>query len=481
MREKPNVVMIVVDQMRFDCIGANMNEYISTPNIDMLAENGYNFQNCYSAVPTCIAARAALMTGLSQKNHGRVGYQDRVEWNYSQTIGKSFKEEGYQTYAIGKMHVFPERSRLGFDHVELHDGYLHTNRNFNRDYASSFEQVDDYLVWLKEQQGFNADITDNGIDCNSWVAKPWLYNEELHPTNWVSNQGIKFLKKRDTTTPYFLKMSFVRPHSPLDPPKYYFDMYLNQEKHPINIGDWAKGIGKDGVYDVNSITSKYNSKELERMRSAYYGLITHIDHQIGRFLIALNESGEYDNTIILFTSDHGDQLGEHHLLRKAFPYQGSVHVPLIIYDPRNKIENKPKKIFELTELRDIYPTLIAVACGKQVEGIDGRSLIPVISGLKKNYDYIHGEHSFGEHSSQYIVTKKWKYIWYSQTGVEQLFNLEKDPNECINVIYDNNEKVINKLRKVLISELKGREEGFVVNGKLCKTLNTVNSLKFLIT
>ena len=127
--KKPNIVLMVVDQMRFAALGANGNPVISTPNLDMMAQQGYNFKQAYTAVPTCIPSRAALLTGLSQTNHGRVGYQDGVPCQYETTLRKEFTKRGYQTQVVGKMHVYPERNRLGFDAVELHDGYLHASRN----------------------------------------------------------------------------------------------------------------------------------------------------------------------------------------------------------------------------------------------------------------------------------------------------------------------------------------------------------------
>ncbi len=457
-----NVVMIVVDQMRFDCLGINGNDQIYTPNLNMLASAGVNFENCYSAVPTCIAARAGLMTGLKQTNHKRVGYQDKVVWDYPKTIGSEFSKYGYQTQVIGKMHVYPERNRLGFDNVILHDGYLHTNRVNS---GKSVLEYDDYVPQVNKLSRASIDLIDSGLDCNSWVARPWQNEERLHPTNWVTDNAIDFLKKRDPQNPFFLKVSYVRPHSPLDPPTDFWQMYEDLEcDYPI--GKWAL----DSPHDYSTITveSKLTTLEIKRMRQAYYGLISHIDNQIGRFLMALEESGQKGNTIIAFVSDHGDQLGEHNLFRKAFPYQGSVHVPFFIYDPTCNLKQKCDSK-ELVELRDIFPTLIDLAVNNEVTEIDGQSLI---RDDKSSKEYIHGEHVFGKYSNHYIVTSKWKYIWFDQTGREQLFNLQDDVNECVDVSCDNPKK-LEQLRNILIQELYNREEGYVEDNELRTGANRV--------
>lgn len=485
MDKEPNIILIMVDQLRFDCLGVNGNPVISTPNLDMLASQGCNFKNAYTAVPSCIPSRAALMTGLSQENHGRVGYEDGVPWTYKKTLPGTFSSLGYQTECIGKMHVYPERNRIGFEHVVLHDGYLHAARKYDNPYGTQFDNVDDYLSWFKKKKGMDVDLMDNGLDCNSWVARPWMYEEELHPTNWVVTESIDFLKRRDPTVPFFLNMSFTRPHSPLDPPEYYFNMYkdIMEEFPEITIGDWAENEGDRDPFSIVATKGKYSKRDLDRMRAGYYGAVTHIDHQIGRFLMALEEHRLEQNTIILFVSDHGDQLGEHNLFRKSYPYQGSIHIPFIIYDPADLLKGKIKNSDEIVELRDIFPTLVDLATEKHVQDIDGISLRNCLTDETfSTRDYLHGEHSFGKDSNQYILTKEWKYIWYSIKDKEQLFHLTMDPNETKDKS-DNREyaQIKKKLREILIDELRDREEGFVMEDNLTRQNKSNATLSFLKT
>ncbi|MDU7956274.1 MAG: arylsulfatase [Clostridium perfringens] len=480
---KPNIVLMMVDQMRGDCLGVNGNEFIETPNLDMMATEGYNFENAYTAVPSCIASRAAILTGMSQKSHGRVGYEDGVLWNYENTIASEFSKAGYHTQCIGKMHVYPERNLCGFHNIMLHDGYLHFARNKEGKASTQIEQCDDYLKWFREKKGHNVDLIDIGLDCNSWVSRPWGYEENLHPTNWVVNESIDFLRRRDPSKPFFLKMSFVRPHSPLDPPKFYFDMYKDEDLPAPLMGDWAnKEDEENRGKDINCIKGIINKKALKRAKAAYYGLITHIDHQIGRFLIALSEYGELNNTIFLFVSDHGDMMGDHNWFRKGIPYEGSSRVPFFIYDPGNLLKGKKGKVFdEVLELRDIMPTLLDFAHISIPNSVEGLSLKDLIEERDSTWrEYIHGEHSFGEDSNHYIVTKKDKFLWFSQRGEEQYFDLEKDPKELTNLINSEEYKErIDYLRKILIKELEGREEGYTDGNILLKghPVSTLNHIR----
>ncbi len=150
-RNKPNVLLITVDQMRYDCLSIAGHPVVETPNLDELARTGVRFDRAYSATPSCIPARAAIFTGKSQTGHGRVGYQDRVPWRYDRTMPEEFAKAGYHTQCVGKMHVYPARNLMGFHHVVLHDGYLHHNRNkYSIPVSEHYDEVDDYLHWLRQ-------------------------------------------------------------------------------------------------------------------------------------------------------------------------------------------------------------------------------------------------------------------------------------------------------------------------------------------
>ena len=467
-KPRPNVVLIVVDQMRADALGINQGpDFLSTPTLDMMASQGYNFVNAYSPVPSCVPARAALLTGLDQANSGRVGYEDQMPWNFTQTLPQTFRDAGYQTQCIGKMHVYPARKRLGFDHVTLHDGYLHVDRHYDGAYGASFEQSSDYLKFLKAQLGPQADLMDDGLNCNSWMARPWPYAEALHPTNWLVTEAIEFLKTKDPTVPFFLKLSFEKPHSPFNPPQYYFDMYyqLLGQEWDRHLGDWEQLV--DAVPSIDSKKGCLKPDDQRRLLAGYYGLVTHLDHQISRFLTALEEFGHAQDTLFWFVSDHGDQLGEHDLFRKGYPYQGSIQIPSFIYDPGHLLAAHHHTIPQLVKIQDIFPSLVDLVLGQQV-ATDGRSVRQLLLGQIDGWRTdIHGEHVLGQDSSQFVLNERYKLIWYPVQDRYQLFDYVADPYEQVN-LYDQDDyaPVVLELTQKLVAYLANREEGFVEDGRL---------------
>jgi arylsulfatase A-like enzyme len=289
--------------------------------------------------------------------------------------------------------------------------------------------------------------------------------EHLHPTNWVVSESIDFLRRRDPCKPFFLWMSFVRPHPPFDPPQSFFDMYVNDETIPKPaVGEWAEteDPGRRGL-NPNTSGGLVEWKQLRRAMAAYYALITHIDNQIGRFLIALREHGLADNTLVVFTSDHGEMLGDHNLYRKSLPYEGSANVPLLISDLGGRLGLKKGAVVDLpVELRDIMPTLLAAAGAEAPASVEGSSLLPLARQQDIEWrEYIHGEHPDGKLSNQYLTDGREKYIWFSQTGREQLFNLREDRGELRNLADDPQwAERLRLWRGRLIKELEGREEGY---------------------
>jgi len=463
--KQPNIILIMTDQLRWDCLGYAGHPDVKTPYLDTLASKGVVFDHAYSACPSCIAARAALHTGMEQSHHGRVGYEDNIPWNYAHTMAGELSKAGYYTQCVGKMHVHPLRNYLGFDNVDLHDGYLHSARYGSVPYRESQFVADDYFYWLKQELGVTADVTDTGIDCNSYLARPWMHDEKYHPTNWVTERSLDFLRRRDPRKPFFLMASYLRPHPPFDAPQYYFDLYKDKELRAPFIGSWETDeyLKRDGrIFD--SKTGPVDPELARQAQIGYYACITHLDHQIGRLIMALIEQELYDDSIIIFTSDHGEELCDHHMFRKSRPYEGSCHIPLLISAGKNVLPDiKSSSVcHDVAELRDIMPTLLEIAGTEIPASVDGHSLLPLAKDPGSTArTWLHGEHSYGEFSNHWIVTETDKYIWYSETGEEQYFCLKEDPHELINRIGDAGcQDRIKELRGHLIDSLKGRLEGF---------------------
>lgn len=455
MDTRPNLILLMADQFRGDCLGIDGHPDVKTPHLDSLAAAGVRFPNAYSACPSCIPARACLYTGMSQVHARRVGYEDGVPWNYPHTLAGELARVGYYTQCVGKMHVHPLRTNLGFHDVRLHDGYLGAYRRPDIPACEDQRRADDYYWWLRGELGAAADPGDTGIDCNSWVARPWIYEEKYHPTNWAASECLDFLRRRDRSMPFFLMASFVRPHPPLDAPQCYFDLYDRKELTPPWQGDWNfEDRAQQARYSCNAQTAPLDSEALRRMRVGYYACITHLDHQIGRLLTALGEEGLMDNTVILFVSDHGEMLGDHLLFRKAKPFQGSVRVPLFLSGPERLVGRGVRG--ELAELRDVMPTLLELAGAPVPDTVDGHSLLH-----PRARSHLHGEHALGEDSMHFIVTPADKFVWYSQMGRELYFDLERDPHETHNAVADPGcVSRAAQMRRLLVQELAGREEGY---------------------
>lgn len=417
---RPNIVFILTDQMRGDCLSASGHPVVETPNLDVLAARGTNFTASYSPCPSCIAARASMFTGLRPTTHGRLGYQDQVPWRYPTTLPGELSRAGYQTHCIGKTHFFPQRACLGFQSLESNEGA----QNFDGRY------VNDYYEWLRERTNGRLGETDHGVDWNSWYARPSHLPEELHNNTWVAARGIEFLRRRDPTRPFFLNLSFIRPHPPFDPPRAFYDEYRDRALPPVPVGDWAQAYSRPPD-DINAWCGALPVRALERARRAYYAQIAHIDNQIGRFLMALR-LGRAEPTWLIFTSDHGEMLGDHHLFRKTYAYEGSAKTPLIICPPAgSRVHTSDAPVSQ----KDLMPTILEIAGVSIPTHVEGASLLPLLSAAPESVGwraYVHGEHAAfyaPDQGMQYLTDGKCKYIWFTQSGQEQFFDLANDPNE----------------------------------------------------
>ena len=449
-----NVVLISTDQWRGDCLSIDGHPVVETPFLDWLASRGTRYVNAYSATPSCIPARTALMTGLSQRSHGRVGYADGVPWEHRETLPKAFGDAGYQTQAIGKMHISPPRARAGFDHVLLHDGYLHHARRE----TSSLDEIDDYVPWLRGQLGHEVDCTEHGIGCNSFVARPWDKPERTHPSNFVAQEGIRFLTRRDPTSPFFLYLSFHRPHPPYDPPRWAFDQYRDVDMPDPPVGDWASLWAPYAQpHNPARRSGAATPAQQRRAMAGYYGHMTHIDQQIHRFFEALDEHGVLQDTVLCFVSDHGEMMGDHHLFAKTLPYEGSARIPFFLTDlSRDPVIPAGRESLAVAELRDVMPTLLAAAGIDHDLALDGLDL-----GTAPAREYLHGEHvAFGQ-SIQWLTDGATKYVWCSQQGHEQLFDLDDDPQELHDLVGRSAyAEVLARWRARMVSELEDRPEGY---------------------
>ncbi len=452
-KDRPNVVLITTDQQRGDCVGLDPEapEVLQTPNLDWLGSTGAFFGRGYSECPSCIPARRCLMTGTAPAANGVVGFQG-TEWEPSHTLAGELSRAGYQTEMIGKLHLHPIRKRYGFDHMQLADG--------------TRGKENDYVDWLRERHG-RMEVDPgmaHGLSSNGWVGRPHHLPEEQMHTFWCVDRAMAFLQKRDPSAPFFLNLSFIDPHPPLTPPEVYYDRYINRALPEPVVGDWAPEFdGPRKGLDPNAPEICLGAYDMQCARAAYYGMVNFIDDQIGRLIQFAR--GVLNESLIIFTSDHGEMLGDHHLFRKTWPYEASARVPYLIRAPQSWGAPESVTCHTPVGLQDIMPTILD-ACGLEVpETCTGRSLAPVLRGEAVGVrDVLHGEHSgcyAYEHGNHYVTDGHHKYVWYTQTGREHLFDLDEDPLELKDLASgDGAEDRLAPWRKRLIGFLDGRPEGF---------------------
>lgn len=462
----PNILLIMTDQQRWDTLGCYGNQVIETPNLNWIASGGTVFTRAYSCTPSCVPARASLLTGMDPWNAGILGMNNQPPMGvgFPHTLPGELQKRGYHTQGVGKMHFHPPRALNGFHHIVLGGSHRH---RYGQD-----SQKSDYLRWFDEHKTGDYDMTGHGIDSNSWMARPFHAPEFLHPTNWTVSESVRFLERRDPTMPFFLKTSFHHPHSPYDPPQYYYDLYDRKQLPPPVVGEWAEmhNVPQDAA-DPNGWRGKRSEEEIHRARAAYYGLITHIDHQIGKLIQCLKDIGQWDQTLIVFTSDHGDMLGDHYLWRKNYAYEGSARIPLIVRLPKMWRESVAEEVHEPVCLQDIMPTLLDAAGAAIPETVDGRSMMPLIRQQSVPWrTFVHGEHTANhaeEREMQYVTDGTWKYIWFPRTNQEQLFHLASDPNECFNLSEKEENNIDLKYwRNILITVLEPRNAGLTEGDRL---------------
>jgi arylsulfatase len=459
---RPNVLLIVTDQQRWDTLGCYGNEIVETANLDWLAAEGTVFTSAYSPVPACMPARASLMTGRDPWHTGIVGTGGGNPQcaNLTNTLPGVLAGAGYHTQGVGKMHFTPQRSLQGFHHTVLDEEARVRDPGF----------VSDYAEWFERNKQGDYGRYDHGIDQNSWLARPSHLPEYLHATNWTATESIRFLQRRDPTRPFFLKTSFARPHSPYDPPADYFDRYLHTDLPQPAVGAWARRQSRGLERDPNARRGRLRPRAIHRARAGYYGSITHIDHQVGRIMRYLRAARLDDDTLVVFTSDHGDMLGDHDFWRKTRPYEGSVHIPLIVRLPRRIRTDVRRRVDEPVCLQDIMPTILDVAGVRQPTTVDGASMVPLVHGCESAWrEYVHGEQSRSPHTDamHFLADRTFKYVWFPDDGVEQLFQLGEDPYELRDLAGEStHQSDLERLRDHLVERLRVRDCGLTDGRRL---------------
>lgn len=412
----------MTDQQRPDSLGCYGDEVASTPNLDRLAREGAVFDNCYVQNPLCCPSRYSMLTGRYPHCHGvRANWYAPKEGERS--FGHQLSRGGYNTAAIGKMHLTPWYDNFGFDGRIIAEAKFH------------IECPDDYEKFLQAHGTSRKEVYDftRSTYLNQCTAITSKLPQEQHIDTFVGRSVCEYLEH--ASEPFCVIGSFLSPHNPYDPPEPYDSLFIDTELPKANRTEGEVERKPREAYDyINkrlshwpTRTDQFSEEQIHRIKANYYSLNTLVDDWIGKILETLEKQGLDENTIIIYTSDHGDLLGDHGLIFKQVFYEQSVKVPLIVHAPK---WIKPQRRNDLVELIDLYNTICDIGGVWEGEGTQGKSLMPLLRG-ERSY---HREAAFSEnYFGKMVRHENYKMVYYAGKTYGELYNLEEDPLEQNNL------------------------------------------------
>jgi arylsulfatase A-like enzyme len=463
-----NILFITADQWRGSATGYAGHPHVRTPNLDALAADGVAFLNHFSQAAPCSPARAALYTGLYQMNN-RVVRNGTPLADRFDNIAKAARRAGYDPTLFGYTDVSldPTSRHPNDPDLTTYEGVLpgFTTR------VKLPEHERPWLSWLGQQGlkfGDNAEAhLPVGVEPGRITSAPPAYTAEQTQTAFLTGEFLRWLEEQVGERPWFAHLSYIRPHPPFIVPAPYNTMFSPDEidgfAHADSRRAEASGHPLMDYFLENATTDHFvpgatgrvaeiTDAEFRQIKATYYGMIAEVDAQLGRVFDAITERGEWGDTLIVFTSDHAEMLGDHHALGKGGYFDQSQHIPLVIRDPRQGADGR--KVTDFTEAVDIFPTLLEAMDVEALNQPDGRSLEPFLQDAApppRWRDAVHWEFDFREVASQFaeswfearstelnlsvIRTAKWKYVHFP-TLPPLLFDLERDPENLVNLAED---------------------------------------------
>ena len=435
----PNIVFIITDQQRYDTIAALGYDYMDTPNLDRLVNEGVSFDRCYITAASCAAARASLFTGYYPHTTGIVRNADlwRRSW-----ISRLAEEAGYRCVNVGKMHTYPYGTPLGF-----HERYVVENKDRYLEERYYFDEWDKALAahglvkQQREQYRLRPDYRER------LGAFEWELPEHLHSDMFVGDTACWWLRSYPKTEPLFLEIGFPGPHPPYDPIPRYAEPYLKkdlplQEVRPDDLAGQPEPFKELRVHneevDHDSVVLDLDPtpEQRHRQRAYYLANVTMIDEKVGQIVETLRETGYLDNTVLIFTSDHGDCLTDHGHSQKWTFYEQIVRVPMIVWSPGRY---DAKKVAGMCQQMDIGPAILELAGLEPSPSMEAVSVLPALEGE----NWRPREHVFAEQARDGILTGTdfmtmvradgWKLVHFLDEPWGQLFNLNADPDEFTNL------------------------------------------------
>ncbi len=437
--DQPNIVWIFLDQCRTDVLGCYGHPFVQTPNIDRLARMGVRFENAFSQNPVCVPSRSSILSGQYSHQIGVFDNSGTLRAEDEQLL-HTFVRAGYHTANVGKIHVGLAPEAMGFqEHRTIeHDGIPHFHVPDN--YPESWP-------W----RTFDAPSYPQPII----YATDMCPREQTYCASGVDEAMDMFQHHSFTEAPLFLRLSLDRPHTPVSSPKPYDTMYAAQTRLPdFPDAERTAQIPTLRNYIHDRRWDQFTEEEILHSRSYYYGLVTHLDAEIGRLLDLIDTSPQRENTLIVLAADHGCMLGEHGLYVKCpHNYTEAARVPLIVTWPGKLPAGR--RINALVELVDLLPTLCDLCELPIPEQAVGQSLVPLMRGDAAGRDVVFAEQYGPDNPLRWVAarTHQYAYTHYPNTGDELLFDLRTDAQEQVNLLHskgahaDSAREVANALRQ----------------------------------
>lgn len=416
---RPNILHIFTDQQRFDTIHALGNPLIQTPHLDRLCREGTAFTSACTPAAECVPARACMITGLYADKTGCGSNADKMPPEDHPTLMSLLAEAGYRTHGVGKCHFTPDPWALrGFQSRD-------TSEEIAGDPAG-----DDYLKFVT-QQGYGHVIEPHGVRGEMYyIPQPSQLPAEAHHTQWVGNRSLAFLKsRRRSPQPWYLYAGFIHPHPPFAPPSPWHKLYRAPEMPLPYLPENAAEL----TCFINRFQNRYKYRDrgldlnlIRGIRAYYYACISFIDHQVGRILAALEEAGALDNTLIVFTADHGELLGDFGCFGKRSFHDACLRIPMVVRLPG--YFKKGGRCTAPASLVDLLPTLLRAAGATVPSGVDGVDLAALARGRIRR-DAIHFHYARGADAIVGAVGARWKYAWSAPDRREFLFARREYPEQ----------------------------------------------------
>ncbi len=456
-KRRPNIIFVMTDQQRHDTIAAAGFEHMLTPHLDRMVREGVCFSHMFATSPSCAPSRASVFTGLYPHTNGVFRNDER--WTH--TWVRQMAESGYRCVNVGKMHTSPFEDSFGF-----HERHVVENKDRASSRLPFYLDNWDKALWSRGYEKPSR-VTHRRLDDyrERLGAYAWELPADLHPDNFVPQMAAMWLQRYGGEAPFFLQIGIPGPHPPYDPTQEFIDLYEDRDL-PAPIRDQAamdaeptamrklreqhQSVDHDGVVHL----AHPSAEQTRRQRQHYFANVSMIDAQMGHLIDVLKAKDILEDTIIIFTSDHGDSLNDHGHSQKWSMYEQSVRVPGVVWCP-GRVE-ADRRVSDLVSLFDFAPTILDLAGVEKPRWMEAQSLLGYLRGdAPTPREYVYSEHAGdrilnGTQFMTMIRSNRWKLVHFVDSDEGQLFDMHADPDEIHSLWNDPGHQDI---KKSLIGQL----------------------------